>query len=364
MHVLIFLPSLEGGGAERVAATLANAWTEANKITLVLASKTGPYLDDLSPHVEVVGLGTERISRSVLKLANVIRKRKPDVLFSTLAHANIAAAMARLLSGPHRPGLFVREAIAASSLSGASSGIGQRLIDLLRGPAYKSADGVICLSLGVEFDLVTNFGISEKKTHVIYNPLDLGLIAERSRAPKPELYREIAGPIILSAGRLSYQKDYSTLLRAFARVLDERQATLVILGEGEDRQDLEAEVERRGLGGRVIMPGFVDNPFVYMRHAQVFALTSRFEGLPNAMLQAVAVGMPIVSTDCPSGPFEILHKGTYGWLAPVGDDKLVAEGLLAGLAGQLTTVPESVVAETYEANRVAERYLSVFRGAS
>jgi glycosyltransferase involved in cell wall biosynthesis len=165
-------------------------------------------------------------------------------------------------------------------------------------------------------------------------------------------------PVILGVGRLTVQKDFPTLIRAFARVRQKRNARLLILGEGELRSELNALVAELGLQADVALPGFVENPFVFMRHASLFVLSSAWEGFGNVLVEAMACGMPVVSTDCPSGPAEILQNGKWGRLVPVGDVQALSEALLATL--EESTHPD-VAARAAECSvdRAVEGYLRV-----
>jgi glycosyltransferase involved in cell wall biosynthesis len=197
---------------------------------------------------------------------------------------------------------------------------------------YPWADGVIAVSSGVADDLAATIGLSRDRIDFIYNPIDT--TAVRQRAEEPFEHPWLAPgepPVVLGVGRLTAAKDFSVLVRAFAELRTQRRARLVILGEGELRPDLQALIAELGLPKDVIMPGFCDNPFVWMRRAEVFVLSSAWEGLPGTLIQAMACGTPVVSTDCPSGPAEILEKGKWGRLVPVGNAGALAQAILATL---------------------------------
>ncbi|MGE0681501.1 MAG: glycosyltransferase [Candidatus Binatia bacterium] len=169
-------------------------------------------------------------------------------------------------------------------------------------------------------------------------------------------------PVILSVGRLAKQKDFPTLLRAFARVRATRRARLMILGEGRKRKHLECLIKTLGIADDVALPGFVLNPFPYMARAAVFVLSSAWEGLPGALVEAMACGCPVVSTNCPSGPAEILDEGTYGPLVPVGDETALARAILTVLGSSITTEKLRARAFQFSIDRVADRYLEILFG--
>jgi glycosyltransferase involved in cell wall biosynthesis len=165
-----------------------------------------------------------------------------------------------------------------------------------------------------------------------------------------------AAPVVLGAGRLDQQKDFPTLIRAFAAVRSKRAARLVILGEGPERARLESLVEELGIGEHVRLPGFVSNPFSYMARAAVFVLSSAWEGMPGVLIQAMACGAPVVATDCESGPREVLASGKYGRLVPVGDHAALAEAIAATLDAPTSTLPPEAL-EPYTCEGAVDRYL-------
>jgi glycosyltransferase involved in cell wall biosynthesis len=177
-------------------------------------------------------------------------------------------------------------------------------------------------------DLIEVTGIAEEKVRTIYNPVVTENLKEKAREPVGHAwFQDDAPPIVLGAGRLEEQKDFETLIRAFSRVRRDTEARLVILGKGSLKHSLKRLAGSLGVGDDVWLPGFVDNPFKFMARSSVFALSSRFEGLPGVLIQAMATGCPVVSTDCPSGPREILKDGKYGPLVPVGDVEALADGI-------------------------------------
>lgn len=167
--------------------------------------------------------------------------------------------------------------------------------------------------------------------------------------------------MILGVGRLTPAKDYPNLIRAFGLVKQQRDARLMILGEGELRPELEALVDELGLNDSVALPGFVDNPYAYMAHASVFALSSFWEGLPTVLIEAVGIGTPVVSTDCKSGPREILDGGKYGILVPVQDSDALASGILDAMESPRRPLPDEVALQ-YQPDAVVDRYLEIMMG--
>ncbi|ELZ36066.1 glycosyl transferase family protein [Halorubrum saccharovorum DSM 1137] len=194
---------------------------------------------------------------------------------------------------------------------------------------------------------------------VIHNPAYSKGISEKAteRVSHP-WFQSDEPPVILGVGSLTPQKDFPTLVRAFNRLRSQQDARLVILGEGDRREELESLIQRYGIGDSVDLPGFVDNPFKYMKQADVFVLSSRWEGFGNVIVEAMACGTPIVSTNCPSGPAEILQNGKYGQLVRTGDPEALAAAVQATLAEPPAPDPLIERAKEFSVERVADKYLA------
>lgn len=354
---------MEAGGAERVFVTLANGLRAAGcDVDLVLMNRAGSLLKEVKPEVNVVQLDAKRAMFALVPLARYLRRVRPEVMLTTLTHVNVVAALARKLARvPVR--LVVREATTTSVHHRYATDIRSRVVALLIGTAYRAADRVISPSQGVTEDLVTGSGIVREHVATISNPIDVARIRALACEPVTNPFSESDDlPVVVGVGRLSSEKDFSTLIFAFAKASKTVPANLLILGDGEERGVLEALVRSLGLAQHVRMPGFVENPFAYLRQAAVFVLSSRYEGLPNALLQALAVGVPVVATDCPSGPSEILESGRLGRLVPVGDVEAMAAAIADGVAGRIATVPLAIVEQKYGTEGVVRSYLEVLHG--
>lgn len=331
-RIAIYIPSLRGGGAERVMVTLANGFAARGmQVDLVLASAEGPYLRDISQAVHIIDLRSRRVSTSLPGLVHYLRGTRPKVLLSALNHANVIAVLAhRLARVPTR--LVVSERNNASHSANHPQSLRQRCVLPMMRWAYRKADAIVAVSEGVADDLAQSLNLSRERIDVVYNPVVTpGLEALAATPIDHPWLAENSPPVILAVGRLAAQKDYPTLLRAFAMVRAKHDYRLVILGEGKLRPLLEALVEKLGVGDSVLLPGFIDNPFAWMRRASLFVLSSAWEGLPNVLIQAMACGTQVVSTDCPSGPREILEGGKWGALVPVGDQDALAEEIISSM---------------------------------
>ena len=360
--LVIFLPSLDGGGAERVFVELANAFSSAGvPVDMALARASGPYLSELAPSVRVVDFGCPGVLRSLPGLARHLRTERPQVMLSALQHANFVAALARRFG--HRQTRCVVSTRSVLSMLKYETGTlsAWRVIGASR-LSYPLVDAVIANSAGVAADLAGFMGVPRQRIHVIHNPLNIESIERLSREPPAgagsagSAARD--GRLILSVGRLSGLKDFPTLMRAFALVRRTHPCRLAILGEGPDRQRLEALAYRLDVASELLLPGFVANPFAWMDHAALFVSSSISEGCPNALMQALACGTRVVSTDCPGGSREILEDGKWGRLVPVGDAAAMARAITATL--DAVDAPDvRRRAADFSLERIARRYLEV-----
>jgi len=327
--IALFLPSLRGGGAERVMVNLARGFYDQGiNVDLVLAKAEGPYLSEVPARVRVIDLHSSRVLFSLPGLVRYLRRERPQAILSAMDHANIVAIWARKLSGvPCRVVVSVH-----STLSRALMNIpnlrGYLMPNLIR-IFYPLADTVVAVSNGVADDFANITGLQRERIQVIYNPVVTPEILEKAEeALNHPWFAPGEPPVILSVGRLTKAKDYPTLIRAFALVHRERPARLMILGEGEERPKLEALIQELGLDDDVSLPGFVDNPYAYMARAAVFVLSSAWEGLPTVLIEAMAVGTPVIATDCPSGPREIASLTNACTLVAVGDSVTLSRSII------------------------------------
>jgi len=327
--IAIYVPSFRGGGAERVMVTLANAFAERGyTVDLVLVTATGPYVDEVSSAVNVVNLARKRVITSLPGLVQYLQRRKPAALLSAMSHANLVALLAKKIASCNTR-IIVSERSNISILARQKRDIHFFVIRFLNRYLYRGADVIHAVSYGVCEATAKELRLPIERIHVVYNPVVTQKILRMSH-DTVELRWLVKDerPFILAAGRLTKSKDFGTLIRAFALMQSKINARLVIMGEGELRSDLEQLISEYSLQNSVLLPGFVENPFVVMRLAQLFVLSSAWEGLPNVLIQAMACGTPVVSTDCPSGPAEILEAGKWGRLVPVGDVEALAQAMV------------------------------------
>jgi glycosyltransferase involved in cell wall biosynthesis len=361
----IFLPSLGGGGAERVMLRIAEGiLARGYSVDLVLAQAEGPFLAEVPPSARLIDLKASRVMSSLPSLVRYLRNEKPDALLSGI-HANVVALWARFLAGGQTRAVISIHSIHPSDKYQAqyATELRVRLEPRLMKLFHRWAYGIIAVSTGVADNLSRMTGIPRHFIQVIYNPIITPEVRVKSKLPLEHPWFNLGEPpVILAAGALRALKDFTTLIKAFALVRETRKARLMILGEGKERTSIEALVKRLGLEHDVSLPGFIVNPYPYMVRAPVFVLSSKFEGLPTVLVEALFCGAIIVSTDCPSGPREILHAGQYGQLVPVGDSVKMARAIENGLAGKIPRPPEGCW-KPFELDTVMDQYIHVLFGS-
>jgi glycosyltransferase involved in cell wall biosynthesis len=374
-QIALFIYGPSGGGATRRTLTLAGGFADrGHRVDLVVVAAEGPLAAGVPAGVRLVVLDSplirlagrskrgrrkRSITASVFALARYLRRERPDVLMSAANHVHLTALFATRLSFVSlRLVLRVSNHLTQSHLGGTGRPRPQRL--RLARRAYGWADAVIAVSQGIADDLVEHTTLSHGCAHAVMNPTYTPAIDTAAAAPIDHPWIEAeSSPLLLGAGRLAPAKDFANLLRAFARVRAVRPANLVILGEGSKRSEIEEQVRELGLETVVALPGFVDNPFAWMSRADLFVLSSAWEGSPGVLVEAMACGCPVVSTDCPSGPAEILAGGSYGPLVPVGDDEALADAILEALEAPVDRGRLRSRAREFDVDRAVDRYLEI-----
>jgi glycosyltransferase involved in cell wall biosynthesis len=304
-HVLFVIPTLGGGGAERVVVTLLKHLDRARfRLSLAVVDMRGAvYGKEIPQDVELIDVGAKRVRHALFKLIKLVRQLRPDVVFSTLGHLNLALALIRPLL-PSGVRTVARETLVVSSAI--AQGRARLLWRTLYRLFYRKHDHVVCQSRDMYEDLVSNFRLPTSKATVINNPVDVEQISAMARqGPTP--FMCVPGTLqLVAAGRLDYQKGFDLLIDALS-ILDDASVYLTILGEGPLRDQLERQVVECGVMGRVQFGGFQANPYVWFAHADAFVLASRYEGFPNVVLEALTCGTPVIAMPAPGGVREILE---------------------------------------------------------
>jgi glycosyltransferase involved in cell wall biosynthesis len=329
----LFCDDLEGGGVQRMTVNLANHLVaEAFEVDLLLARNEGPFQSLLDPRVNVVDLGSKRVLFSILSVMRYLRRRRPEGMLCAVTGVNVAGVVARILSRT-KTRIVISERNHLSTASQNALGWRKRvLLPILARLFYGRADAVVGISNGVTDDLVDFIGLRRDLLTTIHNPVvtpDMGHLLQ-AEVSHPWLCQE-RQPVLVTSGRLIPQKDYPTLLKAFRDVRERRPCRLLVLGDGQDRAKLEGLAKHLGIDDDVDFLGFVAQPLAYMAKCDLFVLASAWEGFGNVLVEALYCGLPVVATNCPSGPAEILQHGSYGRLTPVGD----VDALAAAISAQI-----------------------------
>lgn len=356
-RIAFFLPSLAGGGAERVAINLLKGMSAQDiPLDLVLAAAEGPYLNQVPPQVRIVNLAAGRVLKAIVPLSRYLRQNRPLALLSHMNYANVAAAIAKNLAQTKTRLVFVEQ---NTPSAGKTELFRARFVIPLMKFIYPHADAVIAVSKGVAEDLA-RLGIGKENLNVVYSPIVDDELFARGKAQIDHPWFQVdSPPVFLAVGRLTAQKDFLNLIEAFAILRKQIIARLLILGEGKCRAELEARIDGLGINQDVLMPGFVENPYAYMSRASAFVLSSRWEGLPTVLIEAIACGCPVISTDCPSGPTEILAGGIYGPLVPVGNAQALSEAMLQVLDNPVSRDVLIQRAMDFSIERAVPEYLAL-----
>jgi glycosyltransferase involved in cell wall biosynthesis len=332
IKVALFLPALDDGGAQRVFVILANSLANNGyPVDFVLSSATGPHLSMLDSKIRVFDLGQKHAAASFFGLGRYLRTQKPAILFSGLSNANAMAILAGNIF-LRSCKIVITQHINWSQVMLNKPTRKERVVYHLSKFIYPLATRIIAVSSGIAEEIYRMENVDRKKIDCIRNPVvTLQMIELSKQQPIHPWFTQKSNPILLGVGRLTEQKDFETLIRAFHKVQLETECRLLILGDGPERSKLEVLVRELDLTQKVDLPGFLQNPYSYMAHADLFILSSRFEGLPTVLIEALACGTPVVATDCISGPAEILENGRYGHLVPVGNVDALSKAIIASI---------------------------------
>lgn len=360
VEIAVVLRAFEGGGAQRDIVLLCNAVAERGVPVAIMALRTeGPLRDLLHPSVRVIKVAGGKIRYAIPGLRQAIRSLAPRTVLSSEANLNLFTLLAaRSLPRAHRPKIVLREVSCPSIAQARDPHLQNRIAYRILRHAYRHADRVITLTEGARVDLVENFSVPERKIAVMLtNAVIPPQAIERIAAWDGESGREL--DLIVSVGRLSREKDHRTLLEAVKRIPASRPWRLALVGDGPERPALEAFVRDNGLSERTSFIGHVSDPFAWMMRAKVAVCSSAYEGLCNAIIEALACGTAVVSTNCPFGPREILQDGRYGTLVPVGDAPALALALESALSTPTDRKPLMARGLDYTAGRAAARLLEI-----
>lgn len=361
-RIAIAIPDLRGGGAERVSLNLANAFAARGlAVDLVLMRAKGELMALLDPRVRVVDLEADRVRNVVLPLIRYLRASRPTSMLANMWPLTVLAILAKLVArAPTRIVPVEHVVLSRSEISWRP--VHMALLKLFSRLLLPYADGIVCVSNGVADDLAILAGMPRGKIITIYNPIVAerdsvvtGTLSTHAKAWADATFR------VLNVGTLKEQKDQRTLLRAFAILSNRIDAHLLVLGTGALHSELVALSSSLGIDHRVTFAGFAPEPASYYRHANLFVLSSAWEGFGNVIVEALEQGTPVVSTDCKSGPREILDDGKFGALVPVGDVDALARAMEVALSVTHDRDALKLRAQDFSVDKAADAYLELLQ---
>lgn len=358
-RISIVLPDLRGGGAERVSVDLAKSLDVCGyESEFVLMSATGEFLEEAQARFSVTGLGVQKIRDAILPLSRYLRARRPAAVIANMWPLTSATVAARMLSRHHCPLLLVEHC--ALSRHYATWGRWHSL--MMRGTmtaTYRHAGRVAAVSEGVALDIARLAGLKPRDVTVLHNPIpSRPAPSEPERSAAEAMWKCPTGARILCVGSLKDQKNHRVLLQAFSR-LARLDARLLLLGQGDNEGMLRALASELSVADRVVFAGFHTDPSSFYLTADLLVLSSDYEGLPTVLIESLSFGLPIVSTDCPSGPAEILENGKWGRLVPVGDARALASAMEEALAAPVDREALKRRAADFAPDIAAQKYLSL-----
>ncbi len=365
-RIALLVPTLAGGGTERVMVNLANEYARRGFATdLVLFRREGPYLPEVDKAVDIVSLDAKKApvyaAMSAFRpLRRYLSRVKPAALLSGLTRANAVAVLAnRTTLSDTR--LVVTEHNHLTSTVAEGNKVRLRILPMLARTTYPFADSIVAVSDGVGDNVSELTGLARESIQTIYNPIVTETLREKAVEPCPHPWLDTTNgpPVILGAGSFTPQKDFPTLIRAFDQIHSRRDVRLIIISDGEQRNKIKKLIRNYGLEDVIDLPGFVDNPYSFMRAADVFALSSKWEGFGNVLVEAMACGTPVVSTDCPSGPSEILVDGRFGLLVPVENETALADAIGKTLDEPISRDELQDRSDDFSVKTIADQYLNV-----
>jgi len=396
-RIALFVPALSGGGVQRVLLAMGAGFRDrGHDVDLLVANGRGAFAGKVPAGIRLIELGqaipgqarimgaladpgaSPALARPLLLstrpgqalsalpgLARYLRRQTPDILFAAKVDANLVALLARRYAGVRTRMIVSERESYATKVHQSSRWRWRYVVPAIR-RLYPEADAIVAVSEGTADSFRRVTGRDWPRLRVCYNPVvDSNVTARADADPEHAWFAADRGtPVILGVGRLEARKGFDVLIRAVARVRRSRSVRLVILGEGPDRAALEELAAAEGIGHAVHMPGWRDNPFAFMARADLFVLASDYEGLPGVLIQAMACGCSVVSTDCPDGPREILADGQYGALVPPRDPEALSRAIATALDGPRDRDALRARAADFRVDTALDAYEALFREVS
>lgn len=354
--IFLIIPSLHRGGAEKVTSILANHLNKQEfNISLVLLEKRGSYLKDLNKEVNIIDLNIQNVRKAVSPIISLIKKEQPDLVFSTLGHLNLMLMMFKFLM-PKKTKFIGREASIPSILNKKEKY--PKIFNFLYKILYPKFDLIICQSQYMKRDLINNYSISKDKIQVINNPLDFSSIEKKTENKNNPFSMDTKN--IIAVGSLEEVKGYDLLIKAIAKI-NRNDFKLSIIGEGSKKGELEKLIKNLDLENKVQLLGFKENPYLYMKYADIGILSSKFEGFPNTILETLSCKTPVIAFKCPGGVEEIILDNINGWFVQSENVNKLSETIEKHLDSKLSKseIYESVYSR-YNLEYIMNKYENSF----
>lgn len=352
--ILFILPNLNSGGAERVISLLCNNLSRDKfEVVLSVLKKEGMFLRQISKDVKIIGLKKEHVRNSFFEIRKLIIQEKPDIVFSTLSHLNLFLAIFKFLLPKEVIYMGRESSIVSESIASENSKIKQIIMSKLYIFFYNKLEYIICQSKYMADDLIKNYKVEKSKIRIINNPVDIEKIESLS-SEKIEIKINRDKINLVTVGRLTPVKQYCYLLDMFSK-LDMKKYHLYIIGDGTERNVIENKIKKLGLENNVSLLGNRENPFSIEKQCDIFILTSKYEGFPNSVLEALALGLPILTLKSPGGILEIIKDGENGYFF---EDRNFEEKLEKIL--EIDKKNLKSVVENYKIKKILEEYTELF----
>lgn len=327
LHIVMLVGSLRVGGAERMMVQTANGLSLHARITFLTLTGGDSLQHELNGNILLKGFGNKKSLPAIPSLIRFLKKEKPDVLISTQIHVNMIAILAKMLSGV-KTKIILREATTPGAQFKTFTDVRSRLVNVSAKKLYRKADAIVALCEAVKTNLVDHGFAHPDQVSVIYNPVVNDALQKGLQENVTHPFFNAGVPVYISVGRLARAKNFSLIIRAFSLLIRKKDARLMLIGDGPEKEMLNELVVKLQLRDKIAFTGQVVNPYPYLRQADVYVLSSLFEGLPNALIEAMACGIQLVSVNCPGGSAEVLMNGKVGKLVPENDPEQLANAML------------------------------------
>jgi len=359
LHVAFMVGSLRIGGAERMMVHTANEMSHQLRVSFLSLTGGGELKGELKKEIVLYSFDNKKSLSSLPSVLGFLKKEKPDVLISTQIHVNLIAVLLKIIFRL-KTKIVLREATSPGSQFLEFNDFKSKLVKLAVRRLYPKADAIIAICEAVKKNLLEHHFAKPSQVSVIYNPVINSFFLEGIRAEAKHEFFYAGVPVVISIGRLTRTKNFALLLNAFALFLKKSDARLIIIGDGPEKENLLRKIKELQLERKTFLPGKILNPYAYLEKSSVYVLTSLFEGLPNALIEAMACGVQLVSVDCPGGSAEILMNGKLGKLTRMNPE-VIAEAMQKVLMHPVDKQLLLAGTKRFESAKISNEYLALIQ---